>query len=145
MIHMTTLRCSIVAIVSCVLLAAQSSTATTVPSGTTLIVKSVDTISSRDRARRTYPAEVAHDVVVGGKVAIKAGAQATIRVESGALTLTLAYVSVNGKSVAIQTTSIEPRNKSGTVRRRAANISTGSIVLGPGTQMEFLLTQPLHL
>ena len=142
---MTTLRCITVAIVSCVLLAAQSSAAATVPSGTALVVKSVDTISSRDRTRRTYPAEIAHDVVVDGKVAIKAGTQATIRVESGALTLTLAYLSVNGKSVAIQATAIEPRNKGKTVRRRAANISTGSIVLGPGTKMEFHLTQPLHL
>lgn len=136
------------------LVAAHSSIAATVPAGTALTIKTVGTISSSDRAGRTFPAELVSDVVVNGKVALKAGTPATLKVESsratgsrsGPLSVNLANVSANGKSIAVKTSdAFHPRNKGKTARGRAAGVSSGSITLGPGTIMEFHLAQPLHL
>ncbi len=70
----------------CVCFAASSLNAATIPAGTTITVRTLSSISSTDRVGRTFGAQVDQDVVVNGKVLVKAGTKAVVEIQSsGAL------------------------------------------------------------
>jgi hypothetical protein len=50
--------------------------AATIPAGTTLLVRTNQTISSNDPVGKTFSAQLANDVVVAGKVVLRAGTKA---------------------------------------------------------------------
>src|SRR4029453_6576715 len=52
------------------------SLAATIPAGTTLLVRTNQTVSSNDPVGKTFAAQVANDVVVAGKVVLRAGTKA---------------------------------------------------------------------
>jgi hypothetical protein len=56
--------------------------AATIPAGTTLLVRTNQTVSSNDPVGKTFAAQVANDVVVAGKVVLRAGTKAVGRVDS---------------------------------------------------------------
>src|SRR5260370_40475548 len=60
----------LIVIASCVWIA--TSFAATLPAGTTLVVQTLNTIHSNDRAGRTFTAHLNQDVVVNGKVVLRA-------------------------------------------------------------------------
>ena len=142
----------LIAISTCAWIA--SSFAATIPGGTTLVVRTIDTISSHDKVGRTFTAQLDQDVAVKGKAVLRAGTKVLGRIEtsrgnrrvSNPLTVNLTGVSVNGRTVPIKTVSgFQPEPKSVTARQAAAGISVGSYVVPPGTKMEFRLAQPLSL
>src|SRR5262245_17410405 len=50
-----------------------TSFAATVPAGTTVVVRTLNTIQSTDRVGRTFTAQLDQDVAVNGKVVLRAG------------------------------------------------------------------------
>jgi hypothetical protein len=142
------------AIASCAWIAC--SFAATIPAGATLVVRTVDTVSSHDRVGRTFTTQLDQDVAVNGKAVLRAGTKVFGRIEasranprqSTPLTLNLTGVSVNGRTVPIKTVGgFEPENtsKPRTTRGARTGVSVGSFTVPPGTKMEFRLAQPLNL
>jgi len=142
----------LIAIVSCAWIA--SSFAATIPAGTTLVVRTLDTIHSNDRVGRTFTAQLDQDVAVNGKAVLRAGTKVFGRIEasqanprnSRPLTLNLTGVSVNGRTIPIKTVSgfqLENKVKGG--RAAGRGITVGPFVAPHGTKMEFRLAGPLNV
>src|SRR5207249_6750294 len=98
-------------------------------------------------------AKIAQDVSVKGSVVLKAGTKAVGKVSSSrrnprkseALSVELASVSVNGRTVAVKTTSVEPHGPPQTARQARYGHTAGTTVVNPGTRMQFQLLQPVNL
>ena len=142
----------LIAIVSCAWIA--SSFAATIPAGTTLVVRTLDTIHSNDRVGRTFTAQLDQDVAVNGKAVLRAGTKVFGRIEasqanprnSRPLTLNLTGVSVNGRTIPIKTVSgfqLENKVKGG--RAAGRGITVGPFVAPHGTKMGFRLAGPLNV
>jgi hypothetical protein len=142
----------LIAITSCAWIA--SSFAATIPAGATLVVRTIDTISSHEKVGRTFNAQLDQNVVVKNNVVLKAGTKVLGKIEasrgsarkSNPLTLNLTGFVIYGRTVPIKTVSgFQPEPKSVTARQAASGISVGSFVVPPGTKMEFRLAQPVTL
>jgi hypothetical protein len=142
----------LIAIASCAGIA--TSFAATIPTGTTLVVRTLNTIQSTDRVGRTFTAQLDRDVAVNGRVVLRAGTRFHGRIESsqapprrtGPLVLNLTDVSVNGRTVPIKTVSgFEVRNLARRGAARARGITVGPFVAPHGLRMEFRLAQPVRL
>jgi hypothetical protein len=131
-----------------------SSAAATVPAGTTLSARTLTAISSRDRVGRTFKAQLDQDVVVDGKVVLKAGTHVAGRIDSSPtdprrtrpLTINLTAVSVNGAMVPIKTVSgfdVQPHGW--TTARRGISVSGSEFVAPAGTKMQVKLAEPLQI
>jgi len=137
----------------CVCFATSSLNAATIPAGTTITVRTGSSISSTDRVGRTFGAQVDQDVVVNGKVIVKAGTKALVEIQSSgalprgskALTVDLTSISMNGRDVAVKTNSFEPASPKTVHGRRAGLISIGTFVVQPRSKMQFQLTQAVTL
>jgi hypothetical protein len=137
----------------CVCFAASSLNAATIPAGTTITVRTASSISSTDRVGRTFGAQIDQDVVVNGKVLVKAGTNALVEIQSSgalprgskALTLDLTSISVNGREVAVKTNSFEPGSPKTVRGKRAGTITVGPFVVPPKSKMHFQLTDPVTL
>jgi len=146
----------LVALTGCVSIAAQfSASAATVPAGTNLTVRTVDTISSQDRVGKKFTAHLDRDVVVNGTVLLRAGMKVFGKVQSSRalsspqsrpLTLNLTAISSHGREVpvvtaqAFQAESTAPTGPGGRV-----TISGSKFVFPHGSKMQFRLAQPLNL
>jgi len=128
--------------------------AATIPAGTTLVVRTLDTIHSTDRVGRTFKAELDQDVVVNGKAVLRAGTKVSGKIEasqanprnSQPLTLNITDLSIDGRSVPVKTAggfALEHKAKVG--RARARGISVGPFVAPHGTKLEFRLAQPINI
>jgi len=144
---------SVLAILAFALVATQL-LAVTIPAGTIIVVRTLDTIHSNDRVGRTFTAQLDQDVAVNGKAVLRAGTKVFGRIEaSGAnprqstpLTLNLTGVSVNGRTIPIKTVSgFQLENKVKMGRAAGRGISVGPFVAPHGTKMEFRLAQPLNV
>ena len=142
----------VTAIASCAWIA--TSFAATVPAGTTLVVRTLNTIQSTDRVGRTFAAQLDQDVAVNGKVVLRAGTKFDGKIESsqanpfrsGALILNLTDVSINGRTIPIKTVSgFEVQNVAMRAGARARGITVGPFVAPRGIRMEFRLPQPVKL
>ena len=139
--------------ITCACVAASSLNAATITAGTTITVRTLSSISSTDRVGRSFGAQVDQDVVVDGKVVVKAGTKALVEIQSSgalprgskALTLDLTSISVNGRDVAVKTNSFEPASPKTVRGRRAGQISIGTFVVQPRSKMQFQLTQAVTL
>jgi len=143
----------LITIASCACVAASDLNAATIPAGTTLTVRTVSLVSSKDAVGRTFEAKIDQDVFVKGKVLLKAGTKAFGRIQasranprkSAPLTLELTLISVNGRKVAVKTNSIHPGSPPTTARQVRHGFTVGTLVVNPGTKMEFRLAEPLNL
>ena len=124
--------------------------AATIPAGTTLIARTVEPISSHERVGAPFRAELEQDVVVNGKVLLRAGTPVTGVVEtslrppsSGALRVNLKTIMVNGRSVPVQTTGAYrlDRFKS----KRGVSVSGREWNFPYRTRIAFQLAQPINL
>src|SRR5258708_29450423 len=92
--------------------AVDNALATTVPAGTSLVVKTLDTISSSETRGKKFPTVLLHDVAVKGRVVLPAGTKVTAkivtskRMSSSAerLTVNLTDVMVGGHAIPLRTT-----------------------------------------
>jgi hypothetical protein len=138
----------------CIWIAAYSSSfGATIPSGTTLNVRTVDPIMSSARVGRTYKAELAHDVAVNGNVILRRGTPCSVVVEtsfgdvkrSSALTLNLTNVSANGRTVSVKTTGGYELGAGMQTARRNVSVYGRNYTYPHGTRMTFRLAQPLNV
>ncbi len=144
---------SVLAILAFALVATQL-LAVTIPAGTIIVVRTLDTIHSNDRVGRSFTAQLDQDVAVNGKAVLRAGTKVFGRIEaSGAnprqstpLTLNLTGVSVNGRTIPIKTVSgFQLENKAKRGRAAGRGISVGPFVAPHGTKIEFRLAEPLNV
>ena len=143
---------TVIAIV-CACFAASTSNAATIPAGTTLAVQTVSSISSQDPMGRSFAAKIDQDVAVKGTVVLKAGTKAFGKIKSSRanprksepLTLELTSISVNGRDVAVKTGSVQPGSPPRTGRQARYGHTAGTLVVSPGTKMQFQLAAPLNL
>jgi hypothetical protein len=137
----------LIAIISCAW--NTSSFTATIPSGTTLAVQTVSSVSSNDPVGRTFAAKLDQDVTVKGSVLLKAGTKAFGKITSSRanprksepLTLELTSISVNGRNVAVRTNSFQPGSSPRTARQARHGHTAGTLVVSPGTKMQFQLVQ----
>lgn len=128
--------------------------AATVPAGTTLIVRTLDTISSQDRVGKKFTAQLDQDVVVNGNVLLRAGTKIFGRVESSRalsgpqsrpLTLNLTAISSHEREVPVITAQAFQAESTALKGRRGVTISGSKFVFPHGSKMQFRLAQPLNL
>jgi hypothetical protein len=141
-------------ILMCVWMTAPFLSAATVPAGTTLVVRTVDSVSSNDRVGKTFATKLDQDVAAQGKILLPAGTKVLGRVETSRadsrrpnpLSVNLTSISSEGRTVPIKTDgAFQPKGKPKTTRQARTGVSAGSLTLPPGTKMEFRLAQPLNL
>jgi len=152
-LNMTKRTFILIAISSCACLAASDLNAATIPAGTTLTVRTVSLVSSKDAVGKIFEAKIDQDVSINGKVLLKAGTKAFGRVQasranprkSAPTSLELASISVNGRNVPVKTNSVQPGSPPRTARQVRHGFTAGTLVVNPGTKMEFRLAEPLNL
>ena len=142
----------------CACVAASSLSAATIPAGTSLTIKTTSQISERDPVGRTFTGRVDQDVVVNGATVLKAGTAVSGKVTasrassrpgrgSAPLSVALTSLSVNGSNVAIKTHSVRPQGATTaqTAQMRSRGVTAGSILVTPGTTMQFVLSQAVTI
>ena len=133
--------------------AASSVNAATIPAGTTLTVSTVSAFSSKTAKGRSFEAKLAKDVSVKGQVLMKAGSKAFGKVATSRsnpmknepLTVELTTVSVNGRNVAVKTNAYQPGSPTVTARQAQYGHTAGTLVITPGTLVQFQLLKPVTL
>ena len=138
-----------VIIITCACFTASSVNAATIPAGTTIAVRTTSSISSQDPVGRTFAAKIDQDVAVKGNVLLKAGTKAFGKIKtsranprkSEPLTLELTSISVNGRNVAVKTNSVQPGSPPRTARQARHGFTAGTLVVSPGTKMQFQLAR----
>ncbi len=145
------IRDKVIAVIAiiCACFAASSLNAATIPAGTRLTVRTVSSISSKDAVGRTFEAQLDQDVAVKGKILLKAGTKAFGRIQSSRanprrsepFALELTSISVNGRKVALKTHSVQPGSVPRTAAQVRHGVSVGTVVVQPGTKMQFQLAQ----
>lgn len=139
--------------VICTWVAAPCVNAATIPAGTTLTVSTVSQITSKTVVGRTFEGKLAKDVSINGKVLLKAGSEAFGKVttsrynprKNDPLTVELISVSANGRKVALKTNRFQPGSPPMTGRQARYGHTAGTLMVNPGTLMEFQLLQPVTL
>jgi hypothetical protein len=151
---MTKKTFTLIVVSICLCIAAQSSSAATIPAGTSLVVSTVDPVSSRDKVGKIFTAKLDHNVVIRGQVLLQTGTKIIGRVESsrasgahsGPLSLNITEVWLKDRKVKIKTTGpVEQTGTSKTTTQKRADISVGAYVVAPGKKMEFRLAEPINL
>ena len=143
---------SVIAVV-CGCIAASSVNAATIPAGTTLTVSAVGSFTSKTPVGRTWEGRLAQDVSVNGRAVLKAGSKAFGRIASSRhnprrndpLTVELTSVSVNGRNIPVKTNEFQPGHPAVTGRQARHGFTAGTLVITPGTLMQFQLLQPVAL
>jgi hypothetical protein len=143
----------VIAVIAIVCVAASFVNAATIPAGTTLMVSTVSKFSSKTVVGRSFEGKLAQDVSVNGRALLKAGSKtfgkiATSRYnprKNEPLTVELTSVSVNGHNVAVKTNAFQPGSPPVTGRQAHYGHTAGTLVITPGTVMQFQLLQPVTL
>jgi len=143
---------SVIAVI-CGCIAVSSTNAATLPAGTTITVSTVSAFSSKTVVGRTFEAKLAQDIAVKGHVLLKAGSKVFGKVASSRynprkndpLTVELISVSVNGRKVPVKTNTFQPGSPPRTGRQAQYGHTAGTLMITPGTLMQFQLLQPVTL
>ena len=143
---------SVIAVI-CACVAALSANAATIPAGTTITVSTVSSFSSKTPTGRSFEGKLAQDVSVNGRVVLKAGSQAFGKIASSRhnprrnepLTVELTSISANGRNVTVKTNAFQPGHPATTGRQARHGFTAGTLVITPGTLMQFQLLQPVRL
>jgi hypothetical protein len=133
--------------------AASSLSGVTIPAGTTISVQTASSVSSSDAVGKTFAAQLDQDVAVKGKVLVKSGTKAFGKIQSSRanprknepLSLELTSISVNRRSVAVKTYSVEPGSGPRTARQARYGHTAGTLNVTPGTKMQFQLARAVTL
>ena len=131
--------------------AVDNALATTVPAGTSLVVKTLDVISSSEAPGKKFPTVLLHDVAVKGRVVLPAGTKVTAKIETSKrmsssaerLTVNLTDVIVGGHAIPLRTTgAVKVENYTSS---RGVSISPGYYHVAKGEKLHFRLGEPLEL
>jgi hypothetical protein len=142
-----------IGIASLAFLAVDTAFGVTIPAGTPLVVRTVHGICSIDAPGTPFPAEIAKDVVVNGKVVLPVGTKVSGRVatskrthtSSQRLSVNITDVQVGGRSLPIKTAAAVGLENTAHQTRRGVSVSTASYQVPSGRRIEFRLAQPLNL
>ena len=142
-----------IGIASLAFLAVDTAFGATVPAGTPLIVRTLHNIASIDAPGTRFPAELAKDVVVNGKVVLPVGTKVSGQVatskrthtSSQRLSVNITDVQVGGRSRPIKTAGAIGLEQSTLKTRRGVSVSSYSYQVPSGRRIEFRLAQPLNL
>ena len=145
----------VIAVISvvCACVAASSVNAATIPAGTIITVSAVSSFTSKTPVGRSFEGRLAQDVSVNGRAVLKAGSKAFGKIASSRhnprrndpLTVELTSVSVNGRNVPVKTNEFQPGHPAVTGRQARHGFTAGTLVITPGTLMQFQLLQPVTL
>ena len=120
----------------------------TVPAGTSMMIKTGNEVSSKDKPGRKFSATLEANLLAGDEVVAKAGTQVYgqvvksgtvgrgIVVQHSDLVLGLTDINIEGTMYPIQTGSFSEKSTGILLQRR-------SVVVPAGSLLEFKLTQPL--
>ena len=144
---------SVIAVICCGCIAASSANAATIPAGTTLTVSAVSSFTSKTPVGRSFEGRLAQDVSVNGRAVLKAGSKAFGKIASSRhnprrndpLTVELTSISMNGRNVPVKTNEFQPGHPATTGRQARHGFTAGTLVITPGTLMQFQLLQPVTL
>src|SRR4051794_38508121 len=125
--------------------------AATIPAGTHLVARTTEPVSSHERVGTRFKGELEQDVAITGKVLLRAGTPVTgvivtsLRTgqSSGALTVNLASVLVNGRSIPVHTTGTYRLDRLKT--KRGVSVSGREWSFPYRTRIAFQLAQPIKL
>ena len=139
--------------ITCACVAASSLNAATIPAGTTLNVQTTSSISSQDPVGRNFAAQIDQDVAVKGQVLLKAGTKTFGKIKSSRanprksepLKLELSSIFVNGRRIPVKTSSVQPGSSPRTGRQAQYGHTAGTLLISPGTKMQFQLVQAVTL
>jgi hypothetical protein len=145
-------KSTVALLAACSVIAIQLSSAATIPAGTTLVVRTSETISSNDPVGKTFAAQLYRDVVVGGNVLLRAETRVTGRVDSSRGTsskpviLNVTQVASHGRFVSIKTVAGFRADGSRFKTRRGVSVGSGGFFQLPaGRIMQFQLAQSVNL
>ena len=145
-------KSTIALLVACSLMAIQWSSAAMIPAGTTLIVRTNETVSSSASVGKTFGAHLDRNVVVGGTVLLRKGTKVNGRVESRRsvnstpLILNVTQLASHGRLVSIKTVhGFRAQDNRFTTSRGVTVGSGGVFQLPAGTVMHFQLAQPVDM
>ncbi len=125
--------------------------AATIPAGTPLIARTVEPVSDHARVGTPFKAELEQDVVINGKVLLRAGtpvigvveASLGTRPVSSSLKVNLKSISINGQSVKVRTTGAYGLERFKT--KRGVSVSGRDWNFPYKTRIAFQLAQPVNL
>ena len=129
---------------------AQSSGAT-IPAGTVLVVRSLNTVTSVDVVGTLFPVRLQNNVLANGKVALPAGTQISGKVvtsrrlhhSNDKLTVDLTGIQSHGRTIPITTTGAQfLYNFSST---RGVAVTRAGYAVAAGKQLHFQLARPVVL
>ena len=132
----------------------QAALAVTIPAGTTLVVRTLQGISSGDMAGTRIRMQLDNNISVKGTVALPAGTKISGRVESSKrgltrdqkLTVNITDAQVHRGSVTIKTTGpVELQNPYARTTQHGVQVSKYSYQVPAGTKMQFRLAEPLQI
>jgi hypothetical protein len=129
----------------------QNAPATTIPAGTILIVRTLDSIVSTDTPGTRFAAQLATTVEVGGNAVLNPGTKLSGKIvtsrrtvsSSQRLTVSLTDVQVGGRAVPIKTMAIPLSNDYQT--KRGISVSRAAYTVPAGKQIQFQLAHPFNL
>src|SRR4051794_9036829 len=125
--------------------------AATVPAGTTLVVKTLDVLSSNESPGRQFHAVLARDVAAHNRLMLPAGTKVLGKIATSQrmeasrerLTVNLTDVRVGGRTLPIKTTgAVKVENYTGS---RGTAFSHGYYHVAKGRVLQFTLAQSLQL
>ena len=129
----------------------------TIPAGTAITVRTTSQISEKDPVGRTFTGQLDQNVVVNGATVLRAGTGVTGRItasraslrgaRSARLSVALTSLMVNGGNVAIKTHSVQRQGAATaqTAQVGSRDVTVGSVLVPPGTTMQFVLSQAVTL
>ena len=151
-IQTKTMRTKILLLLLSACLVPSWSFAATIPAGTTLLVRTNETVSSNDPVGKTFSAQLANDVVVAGKVVLRAGSKAVGRVDSSRrfayMPVILNVTQIAGKRGLVPVKTIDGFRTDSTFFKTRRDISVGRggyFQIPTGTLMQFRLAQSVNL
>jgi hypothetical protein len=136
-----------------VMLATNLASGATVPAGTSLIVQTLETITSQDSPGTRFSAQLATNVVVGKKTVLPAGTHFSAKVitsrrivsTSQRLTVDLTSATIHGRTVPIKTTGAVQVDNTNFKTKNDRYVGRAAYSVRAGKYLEFHLAQPLAL
>lgn len=130
----------------------QDSSAGTVPAGTILVVRTLNSVASTDTVGTRFAAQLVTNVTLSGRAVLPAGTKFSGKVETSRrmvsstqrLTVNLTEVQIGGRAVPIKTTGARELSNDYKTKR-GITVSRSAYTVAAGKQIEFQLSQPLNL
>lgn len=133
--------------------AVNSAPGATIPAGTSLIVRTLETITSVDAVGTSFPVQLADNVVVNGKVVLPAGTKLTGKVVSSRRTVSstqrlqvdLTQAMVGGRTIPITTTGASQLDNTRFKTRNDVSVSRAGYTVPAGRVIQFHLAKPVQI